>query len=55
MYHSGSHMRRSKYKTVISAIKGTAKLGGNSFQIFAGDHIKTTLNHKNNYMWSYFI
>jgi len=41
-------MKRSKYKTVFSAIKGISKLGGNCFQMFAGDNIKTTLNYKNN-------
>lgn len=47
MYYYGPHMKRSKYKTTVAAIKGAKKLGANFLQIFPGSNIKTTLKYKN--------
>ena len=47
MYYFGPHMKRSKYKTTVAAIKGAKNLGANFLQIFPGSNIKTTLKYKN--------
>ena len=44
----GAYIKKSRYTSVIQALRITKKIGGDALQIFVGDNILTTLREKLN-------